>query len=220
MKAWIPIITAALGLAANAAASAADESAAPAVATPSSASPATPGPRSDVVISGHRAELEPRIRTFVNQLTSFNINDPEQGMARWSEISVCPLVSGLTKNDAEFILGRVSEIARNAGVPLGKERCRANLYVLITTDPKAVLRGMQNRNAEFTFGEAIPRVVDEFIDTPRAVRVAATAGSPRTVSPTSTTPAISTPCWRARAAVPRPRLPDPTRTMRPAAKAR
>jgi hypothetical protein len=173
MRSWIPVTAAILAAFSTAATQAADQP----LATDANASygggrAAAPGGKQpDVTISGHRAELEPRITSFVNQVTAFNINDPEQGMARWSETSACPLVTGLTKDDAEFLLGRISEIARAAKVPLGKEDCRPNLYILITSEPKAVLRGMVQRNSPFTFGDAVPRVIDEFIDTPRPVRV-------------------------------------------------
>jgi hypothetical protein len=95
--------------------------------------------------------------------------------------SACPLVSGLPRKDAEFILERLSEIARTAGVPLAdKENCRPNLYVLVTDQPEELLRGMEQRNRGFTFGydastlpptQTSATVVDEFIKTARPVRV-------------------------------------------------
>jgi hypothetical protein len=92
-------------------------------------------------------------------------------VARWLKSPVCPLVSGLPQPEGEFILERVSEIARAAGVPLAGERCRANLYILVTGQPKELLSGMAQRNRQFTFSSAGPFAVDEFIATPRAVRV-------------------------------------------------
>lgn len=98
------------------------------------------------------------------------------GPSRWDNPKVCPLVSGLPPAEAEFLLGRISEIGREVGVPLAGEHCTPqNLYILVTTDPKGLLRGMERRNRQFTFrcgyGEALPFVVDQFIDTPRPVRV-------------------------------------------------
>ena len=85
---------------------------------------------------------------------------------------MCPLVSGLPPQEGESILERLSEIARAAKVPLASEHCRANLYVLVTTQPEALLRAMETRNRLFTFGDdALPGVVDQFIATPRPVRV-------------------------------------------------
>jgi len=91
---------------------------------------------------------------------------------RWAAASVCPLVSGLSRQDGEFILERFSDVARTAGVPLAAEDCRPNLYVLVTREPQDLLRGMEKRNSAFTFGaDAARGAIAAFIDTPRAVRV-------------------------------------------------
>ncbi|HEY6455016.1 MAG TPA: hypothetical protein VIY90_06980 [Steroidobacteraceae bacterium] len=82
-------------------------------------------------------------------------------------------MSGLSQQEGEFILGRVSEIARTAGVPRAREHCRPNLFILVTADPKGLLQGWDNRNGmrRLVFGDATPFVTDEFIKTPRPVRV-------------------------------------------------
>ena len=91
---------------------------------------------------------------------------------RWSAAPVCPLVSGLSREEGEFILARVSEIARGAGAPLAGEDCSPNLYILVTSDPQNLLREMEKRNRAFTFGADASRgAVDAFISTPHAVRV-------------------------------------------------
>jgi hypothetical protein len=106
---------------------------------------------------------------LVASATSAAVDAPT---ARWAALPVCPLVSGLSREDGEFILARISEIARQAGVPLAGEDCRPNLYVLVTSDPQDLLRGMEKRNRAFTFGaDALPGAVDTFISTPGAVRV-------------------------------------------------
>jgi len=138
-------------------------------ASSSSAPAPTVGRQPEVIIKG-TAELAPKISAFVKQITAFNPNDPALGMARWQE-SVCPLVSGLSQREGDFILGRVSEIARAADVPLAGEHCRANLFILVNREPQALLRAMDKRNPVFTFGAATPSVIDHFIETPRAVRV-------------------------------------------------
>jgi hypothetical protein len=130
-------------------------------------------------VTAARAKLAPRVREFVNQIT-VQEDGGASGLARWGVPPVCPLVSGLPGQEGEFILERLSEIARAAGVPLAGEQCRPNLYILITAKPEDLLRGMERRNRPFTFGydsrssppTETPRlVVDEFIETPRAVRV-------------------------------------------------
>jgi hypothetical protein len=149
--------------------------------------PATPAPGSaeklpEVTVTAQRVELEKRISKFVNQIAA--TENGAEGLARWGAPPACPLVSGLSEKDGEFILERVSEIGRSAGVPLGDEHCRANLYVLVTGQPEELLRGMEKRNRAYTFGvdasfypptQMPASVVDQFISTSRPVRVWYTA---------------------------------------------
>jgi hypothetical protein len=133
----------------------------------------------EVTVSARRAKLAPRVRRFVNQIVVPE-NNGEDGIARWQVLPVCPLVSGLTGQHGEFILERLSEIARMTGVPLAGEHCRPNLYILVTPQPEGLLNAMEKRNRPFTFGydashypllETPAGVVNEFIKTPRVVRV-------------------------------------------------
>ena len=147
--------------------------------TPASAAPAsTASPVPEVTVTARRLELEKRVAQFVNRIAAAENGD--EGLARWEVPPVCPLVSGLPQRDGEFILERLSEIARAAEVPLGDEHCHPNLYILVTDQPEDILEGMEKRNRAFTFGydaahypptETPASVVDEFIRTPRPVRV-------------------------------------------------
>jgi hypothetical protein len=147
--------------------------------TPSSSGPASSSSRvPEVTVTASRIELEKRVSKFVNQIAA--AENGGEGLARWEAPSVCPLVSGLPREDGEFVLGRLSEIAHGAGVPLADERCRPNLYILVTPQPEELLRGMEKRNRAFTFGydrsfypptETPAGVVDAFIKRPEAVRV-------------------------------------------------
>jgi hypothetical protein len=82
----------------------------------------------EVTVTAQRAALAKRVTAFVNQ-----IRGPlfEGGLTRWGE-PVCPLVSGLPRDEGEFMLGRISDIARAVGVPLAGEKCCPNLYILVT----------------------------------------------------------------------------------------
>jgi|SRR5665213_1195218 len=129
----------------------------------------------EVTVTAHRVELEKRAAKFVNQIAATENGD--EGLARWEAPPVCPLVAGLPRQDGEYILERLTEIAIGAQVPLADEHCRPNLYILVTAQPEGLLRGMEKRNRTFTFGynpslraETPASVVDEFIKTPRAVR--------------------------------------------------
>jgi hypothetical protein len=122
----------------------------------------------EVTVTAHRAELAPRVANFVNHIAAL---ENEEGLPRWQK-PVCPSVSGLSRQDGEFMLARISEIARAAGVPLAGEHCRTNLYVLVHPRPKELLLAMEKRNWIYTFGrDTHPIEIDEFIATPRPVRV-------------------------------------------------
>jgi hypothetical protein len=173
MKRQSFVIAFALALFATGIAAAAEEQSSAAVGASSSSSASASAGRSEalqeVTVRAHRIELEKRVSKFVNQIAEQQNLD--EGLARWHRL-VCPLVSGLPREDGEFILGRVSEIARDAGVKLGNEQCKPNLYILVTPQPAALLKEMEKRNRDFTFGRyALPDPVDEFIASPRPVRV-------------------------------------------------
>ena len=126
------------------------------------------GPQPEATKAAQRAELKPRIEEFVNEVTAL---EHEEGLPRWNH-QLCPQVTGLSREEGEFILARISEVGRVAGVPLAGERCGPNLYVFVTTRPKELLQGMKERNSAFAFGvNAAPAAVDEFIGAPRAVKV-------------------------------------------------
>lgn len=145
-------------------------------AATSSAPASTASQIPEVTVTARRLELEKRVSKFVNQIAAAENGD--EGLARWQVPPACPLVSGLPRQDGEFILERLSEIAHIAGVPLADEHCHPNLYILVTDQPEDLLKGMEKRNRPYTFGydaslraETPAGVVDEFIKTPRAVRV-------------------------------------------------
>jgi hypothetical protein len=121
----------------------------------------------EVIVNAQRAQLAPRVRAFVNA-----ISVPEQGggLARW-HAPVCPQVTGLPRESGEFILWRISEVARGAGVPLAGEHCQPNLFIFLTFDPKQLLTQMEERQRAGAFGQATPVEIDEFIATPRVARV-------------------------------------------------
>jgi hypothetical protein len=133
-------------------------------------------PLREVTVTAHRLELEGRVSSFITQIAA--TENGNEGLARWEVPPVCPLVSGLPRQDGEYILERLTQIAIGAGVPLADENCRPNLYILVTGQPENLLRGMEKRNRRFTFGynpasraETPASVVDEFIKTPHVVKV-------------------------------------------------
>lgn len=138
--------------------------------SPSAASsPANkPEPLQEVTVTAQRSTLTQRVQKFVGKITGPLFNG---GLTRWGQ-PVCPLVSGLPREEGEYILGRVSDIARAAGVPLAGEKCLPNLYILVTPQPQRLLRWMDERHLASTFGfDATPGVIHEFISEPAPVRI-------------------------------------------------
>jgi hypothetical protein len=139
----------------------------------SSAPAAASSPRStqgidEVTVSAQRArELVPRVEKFVGQIAALENNE---GLPRW-KLPVCPQVIGLPQEEGEYILGRISEVARTAGISLAGEQCRPNLYIVVTPDPRQLLQNTTEANRLLMFGSESPSVIDEFIATPRPVRV-------------------------------------------------
>jgi hypothetical protein len=117
---------------------------------PSSDAPKSAVYSTTVTAPRDRAAVENDIRTFVNSVV---VRPGEESLARWqSQIPLCPLVAGLPASDGEFILTRVSQIARAAGAPLAPEHCKGNFLIVVTSDPEGVLKAWSKRDVRM-YGE-------------------------------------------------------------------
>lgn len=71
------------------------------------------------------------------------------------------LTTGLSKDQGEFVLARISSIARTAGVPLDSQKCNANLLVIVTIQPdrqvKTCVRVDPTRFADAHGSQALKR---------------------------------------------------------------
>ena len=173
MRISLLMVIAAVGLAALEAPVCRADSAPPATPAVESSSSSAPAgaatQKPDITVIGDRAAFATKISMFVNELTDFNPGDPAAGLARWQD-PVCPLVTGLPMHHGEYILGRISEIAQAAGAPIGREKCRPNLFIIVSKQPEKDLRYLQQRHNQEVFGDAAPITVEQFIKTPRPVR--------------------------------------------------
>jgi hypothetical protein len=95
-----------------------------------------------------RAKLEREVNKFVSSAIG-PPNHYDQSLWRWND-KVCPLVAGLNKEQGEFVLARLSEIAKTAGAPLGAETCKPNLYVIVTSDPELLLKQWWRRDIDLS----------------------------------------------------------------------
>ncbi|MEJ0006481.1 MAG: hypothetical protein WDM77_08985 [Steroidobacteraceae bacterium] len=155
------LATAIAAIAGVSVARAAEQSSAPDTSVEGSA------PLQEVTVTATHLQLDKRIAKFVSQIAASENGD---GLPRW-KVHVCPRVIGLPRQEGEFVLERLSEVAIAAGAPLAGEQCRPNLYIAVTTDPMRLLNAMSLQSQELTYGGANPSRITAFITTPRVVRV-------------------------------------------------
>lgn len=89
-----------------------------------------------------KRELRRRVDHYVASNVVTYLHD---SLVRWNT-PVCPLAAGLPRNMEEFILERISQIARAANVPLAGESCRANLFIIASAYPDLLLKKWRARN--------------------------------------------------------------------------
>jgi hypothetical protein len=141
-------------------------------------SPSTSETVQEVTVTARRLNIAPAVREFVNQIADFG-NGEE--LVRW-DTPMCPTVMGLPREEVEFILGRIAEIAQAARVPMAGKSCNPNLYIVVVAHPKVLLEAWYARNSirlgvfngatwRHDLNGAPPSVVEPFINTPRAARV-------------------------------------------------
>ena len=115
-----------------------------------------------------RNELVQKAATFVFGIAAVDFYNEYPPM--WS-VPICPLVTGLPREQGVFVFWRISEIVRAAGARLGGEECHPNLFIFVTDHPKELLRTMESRRFLVIFGTATASHVDQFINESGAVKV-------------------------------------------------
>jgi hypothetical protein len=119
---------------------------------PASEAPRTTIDSTTVLGQRDRATAEREVETFVNAVV---VKPGGESLARWQlQIPLCPLVAGIPKDAAEYILSRVSKIAATAGAPLAPEHCKANFYIVVTADPEGMIKAWSKRDVRMFGDEA------------------------------------------------------------------
>ena len=113
--------------------------------------------------------LKQEVDTFVSNVIAQSSSD--KPLERWNNDKVCPLVAGLNKEQGEFILARLSQIAAAAGAPLAGEKCKANFFVVFSKDPEPGLRRLADHHDARGFTEEVKARLKQFVEMPRPVRV-------------------------------------------------
>lgn len=94
-------------------------------------------PIDTVTIEGQR-EVKRQIDAFVYGILVTYMND---SLMRW-DAPICPMIAGLPADQGEYIVARLSQVARDVHAPLaipGKP-CRPNLLVQVSDNPDAVAK--------------------------------------------------------------------------------
>ena len=98
---------------------------------------ASQGEETVTIEAQRRKKLQHQVDHFVSGVIVRYLNN---SLERW-DTPVCPLVAGLPEDRGDFILARLSQIARASHVPLAGEHCRSpNLFVVATDDPDLLAR--------------------------------------------------------------------------------
>ena len=107
---------------------------------PASAQPST----EHVTVTGTRSR--PVIDSFVQSFVKPTRMTGK--FARWED-RICPITVGLRPDATSFVTRRVKEIATQAGAPVNDhEDCRANIAIVFTTRPQALLDDIRKRRPE------------------------------------------------------------------------
>src|SRR4029077_7873107 len=109
----------------------------------------SPAPKSEletitVEAARDREKLGQQVNHFVSAIA---VQRFDQSLANWQrEIPICPLVAGLPRADGEYMLRRLSQIALSVGAPLAQDQCKPNFYVVVTSEPDALLKAWNKRD--------------------------------------------------------------------------
>lgn len=115
--------------------------------TPTSDSPAQSQLFVDeqVVVRGQRlSELEFDLPAYVSEfIDEVAATPPGAGFARWHQ-DVCIGVNNLEPTTAQYIVDRISLLAREVGLEAGEPGCRPQVYIIFTTDADPLASYMVN----------------------------------------------------------------------------
>jgi hypothetical protein len=118
----------------------------------SAQTPSPPDAKSELpsitVEASRREAVREQASTFASEIA---LTRHDQSLANWQrEIPVCFLVAGLPREDGEYMLARLSKIAATAGAPVApKKDCKPNLFVVVASNPDALLKVWNMRDVRF-----------------------------------------------------------------------
>lgn len=142
--------------------------------TAPAATPQTPPDGEAVQIDGIVVEGR-RLESYVNDFVS-EVGEParRRGLARWHG-PVCVGVVNLRPEVAQYMVDRVSDVARELGLSAGEPGCRPNILIVASTDSADLAKGLvtarrRNFNPGHLGTNAGTRALREFQEADRPVR--------------------------------------------------
>jgi hypothetical protein len=124
-------------------------------------------PQLDTITVETKRQLEHQVDQFVQTVV---VHHSGEALARW-DTAVCPLVAGLSKEQGEFVLQRLSVAAKNAGAPLAPEKCAANFLVLVTSHADQLFKDLKQKHPGWFDTNHGGGGLRHFMATERPVRV-------------------------------------------------
>lgn len=125
----------------------------------------------DIVVTGRRAE---EVHAFVGEISATPQGANQLGV--W-ERDICPSVTGLSREQGQLIVDRISMRAAAVGLRFGDPGCSANVFIFFAADANAFAQRLfedrremfayHRTSAEATRGRA---ALDSFLNDPRPVR--------------------------------------------------
>ena len=105
---------------------------------------AKPPPVESVTVTGLKDAPQAVVDHFVQSFAKASYLTSK--MARW-ENGICPTTAGLAPKFAAFISARVRALAAQVHAPVNKDAdCRANIEIVFTTTPQALLDTVRNKH--------------------------------------------------------------------------
>jgi hypothetical protein len=110
--------------------------------SPAAAQESAPATQSsEIVVVGERTEEA--VRNFVGAMSA-TPREVDQ-LARWDR-RICPGVAGLRTRYAQFLIDRMAHRAFDVGLDVGDPGCRANILIIVSTDPDAAARDLYDNH--------------------------------------------------------------------------
>ena len=121
-----------------------------------------------VTVTGAKREqvFRERVSSFVTAVAG---GSRAESLARW-QVAVCPYVTGASPEQNEFMRRHLSQVARDAGAPVGAADCRVNFVVVLATDPEQVLRDWWSEEHRlFNRDDGVGRI-ERFLESDETIR--------------------------------------------------